>query len=202
MFSFLVIPAVAGLAFIDNPWPFMLAYFIYYVAAIHQALCLSSLFSKTKMASEIGTVLTIIPIFLVFLIFVDDIRSSQGYYWLLGLFPQCAIAFSYIASMNSQSNFYLSPPVQSFFTTSDAIILLLLDVVIYIILYFYLDEVVSNEYGVSKHPLFFIKALFSKKKSHANKNKSAGSGLQSNLMSNSVNSESGQSIDEEHGEPR
>jgi len=73
--TFLFVPVVAGLAFIDSPGMLILGYPIYYFAAIHQALCLSTLFSQTKMASEIGTLLTIIPIFLVFLIFVEEIRT-------------------------------------------------------------------------------------------------------------------------------
>jgi len=69
-----MVPVIAGLASIDSPGMLIIGYPIYYFAAIHQSLCLSTLFSKTKMASEIGTLLTIIPIFLVFLIFVQDIR--------------------------------------------------------------------------------------------------------------------------------
>jgi len=32
--------------------------------------------------------------------------------------------------------------------------------VIYFILYLYFDQIIPNEYGVAKHPLFFIKDLF------------------------------------------
>lgn len=34
--------------------------------------------------------------------------------------------------------------------------MLVVDVFVYLILYFYLDEVLPNEYGISKSPLFFV----------------------------------------------
>lgn len=91
------------------------------------------------MASEIGTIVTIIPIFLVFLILSEDIKTLKIYYWILGLFPQCAISLSYISSLEKGSIFYSAPPVSDYFTPTDAIIILLIDVVLYIVLYFYFD---------------------------------------------------------------
>jgi len=36
--------------------------------------------------------------------------------------------------------------------------------VLYLILYFYLDQVLPNEYGIKKHPLFFLKCFSGSKK--------------------------------------
>ena len=34
---------------------------------------------------------------------------------------------------------------------------------VYLVTYFYLEEIIPNEYGISKHPLFFLE-IFKKKK--------------------------------------
>ena len=44
-----------------------------------------------------------------------------------------------------------------------ALILLLIDTVHYALLAYYLDQVVSTEYGTRRHPLFFIQPSFWRK---------------------------------------
>lgn len=43
------------------------------------------------------------------------------------------------------------------YALNDAALQLGLEAIIFFILYFYLDQVFPNEYGVAKDPLFFIK---------------------------------------------
>ena len=45
--------------------------------------------------------------------------------------------------------------------------MLIVDMVVYFLLYIYLDQVLPNEYGTHKHPLFFIQCLWKKKKTRA-----------------------------------
>lgn len=49
---------------------------------------------------------------------------------------------------------------QNVFSPQKAMMMLLLDSIIYLSLYFYLDEVFPNEYGVKKHPLFCLDFIF------------------------------------------
>ena len=70
-----------------------------------------------------------------------------------------------MASLNDTSILSQVPPVRDFFTPTDAVILLIIDTVLYIVLYFYLDQIIPNEYGVAKSPFFFITDLFKTKHS-------------------------------------
>lgn len=38
--------------------------------------------------------------------------------------------------------------------------MLIVDVLFYLLLYFYLDEVIPNEYGISKNPFFILRKKF------------------------------------------
>ncbi|EAR92762.2 ABC transporter family protein (macronuclear) [Tetrahymena thermophila SB210] len=179
VFTFIIAPLISGFPYVDNAAPFVIAYFLYFICSIHQSLCFSTMFSKVKMASEIGTILMIIPIFLVFLIFVDEVKNKSEFYWIMGLFPQCSIAFCYIALQQEGSMFYQNGNlISSYYSSSDAIIQLSFMIFVYIILYFYLDQVIPNEYGVSKHPLFFVINLFKKSdKTSSNRLKSKNNSL-------------------------
>lgn len=53
--------------------------------------------------------------------------------------------------------------VRDEYPNKDAAIELGVLYIVFFILYFYLDQVFPNEYGVAKHPLFFLECLFSKK---------------------------------------
>lgn len=48
--------------------------------------------------------------------------------------------------------------------------MLFLDSIIYLIIYFYLDQVLPNEYGINKNPFFFITCLFKKKRKNSENN--------------------------------
>lgn len=88
--------------------------------------------------------------------------------------------------------------MQNYFTPNDAIVLLIIDTFFYIVLYFYLDEIIPNEYGVSKHPLFFIKDLFKSKRSRSNSfnNRTSKQPLKRPLMGESLNRQ-----EDEEGSP-
>lgn len=48
-------------------------------------------------------------------------------------------------------------PTDIEFSAGSAIIEMAVMVIFYIVLYFYLDQVMPNEYGISKHPFFCLK---------------------------------------------
>lgn len=55
----------------------------------------------------------------------------------------------------------LGSVVNQYYPNKDAAIELGVLYIVFFILYFYLDQVFPNEYGVAKHPLFFLECLFS-----------------------------------------
>ena len=62
----------------------------------------------------------------------------------------------------------LWPPLAPAWTVNDAIIQMFIMNFVYILLYFYLEEVIPNEYGVAKSPLFFLD-IFKKKRKLPNR---------------------------------
>ena len=58
---------------------------------------------------------------------------------------------------------HVYPDITPYWTVENACVEMAICGVIYFILYLYLDVVMPNEYGVAKHPLFFIKNLFESK---------------------------------------
>lgn len=89
--------------------------------------------------------------FLYFLKFSEDFRNNRTLILLTSLFPQISFNFGI-----SQIAF-----IDRFFTLdysySDAVSALLITAVAYTLLAFYLEQVLPNEHGTNKHPLFFIK---------------------------------------------
>jgi ATP-binding cassette, subfamily A (ABC1), member 3 len=69
---------------------------IYGIAAINQAFALSSLFNDSKMAGEIGTFLTTLTTLVSYLIFTDRFSSHKYLFIIVCIFPQPAVAFSYM----------------------------------------------------------------------------------------------------------
>ncbi len=46
------------------------------------------------------------------------------------------------------------------FSADAAIMMLIFDFFFYFVLYLYLDQVMPNEYGIRKHPFFFLNRTF------------------------------------------
>ncbi|CAK55643.1 unnamed protein product (macronuclear) [Paramecium tetraurelia] len=135
-----------------------LTYFLYSSTVLNFSLAMSTVFSSPKLANEVSTFVTILSILLTFLVFLSSIQSSSLFYYCMSIFPQSSISFIYMGAL--KRGFFNSQAISSAYPLSNAALQLGIESVLYFILFFYLDQVFPNEYGVSKHPLFFLQGLF------------------------------------------
>lgn len=80
---------------------FVLLYFLYVFAAVHQSFALSTFFSSPKLAGEVGTFITTVTTLLVFLVYYGAFCKSSVGFILLGIFPQAGMGFGYITASNT-----------------------------------------------------------------------------------------------------
>lgn len=115
---------------------------------------MSTIFSDPKLAGDVGTFFFFIP---TFLYFISEIEALKKRYvgFLISIFTQPALNYSFFPIKTDDGVVV--------FSGNDALIMLIADVFIYFILYIYMDLVLPNEYGIKKHPLFFIKDCFKSK---------------------------------------
>lgn len=127
-------------------------YFVFVLGNIGYVLFLSCFFSKAKTGAQAITFLQLITNFLYYLVFASDVANSKIATTFLGIFPQMSfnMGLSVIAFKNSSYDFGFN------FTYSQAIITLLIDFAVFTLLALYLNEIIPNEMGTHKHPLFFL----------------------------------------------
>jgi ATP-binding cassette subfamily A (ABC1) protein 3 len=109
------------------------------------------------------------------IIIFQNISRSPMFYIIISLIsPQCNIAFNYVVSLNpyedddkhSKFNPFAKPTAgnMNFFPTSiyeaysfnSSLIQIICSYIIYLLLFLYFDQVIPNEYGIAKHPLFIF----------------------------------------------
>lgn len=127
-------------------------YFVYALSTIGFILVLSTLFRKAKVAAQAMVFIQLILNFLYFLRFSDTFRTSRPLLLLTSIFPQ--ISFNFGITKIAFIDKYLDLDLD--YSYSDAMTFLLLTAVVYTLLAFYLEQVLPNEQGTNKHPLFFI----------------------------------------------
>lgn len=130
---------------------------IYSISLIGFMLLLSLLFSKVKTAVQVTVFIQVLINFLYFFREYEDFAKNRGLILLSSIFPN--LSFQFGLSM-IVFNEHLNPNFD--YTYEDAIIALSLSSVIYLVLAIYLEQVLPNEKGTNKHPLFFLKNLFKK----------------------------------------
>ncbi|CAD8050071.1 unnamed protein product [Paramecium sonneborni] len=129
-------------------------YFIYGISLIHYSMFLTTFFSKSKTANEITTLLLVVSLILPFFGFVEKFQSTF-FFILISIFPQTCIALSYLSTQYGAFR-TLSIVVNYYFSYETMAIQLVILSVLFLLLYFYLDAIIPNEYGIAKHPLFFL----------------------------------------------
>lgn len=72
--------------------------------------------------------------------------------------------YAFIVNLKFVTNFFIITNSVINLNQNIIVSMLVLDVFLYFLLFIYLDQVVPNEFGIKKHPLFFIKCLFKSKK--------------------------------------
>lgn len=136
-------------------WNIAVLYFLYSIANIGFVMILCTFFSKAKTGSQAVTFLQLILNFLYFLGFSSAITDSAPLTILLSIFPQLCFnaTLSNIAFIPSSSS-----PVGGRFDLGfqQGSITFLITSLAFILIALYLDEVVPNEMGTHRHPLFFL----------------------------------------------
>jgi len=132
------------------------AVILFALTQIPYCMALSTLFSDSKLANQIGGLLLLIPeLIFLWLASQQDNSSKVMYalYWL-PVMPACTIFTS--LSLNSSvigfqmiNKGVLNMPLAWTF--------LILNLPFWIMVYLYLDAIMPSEYGISKHPCFCFK---------------------------------------------
>lgn len=136
-------------------------YFLYLVCSFSFVLFLTSFFQDAILASQIITFIQLLSSMLYFLLFIDGFRNSQVAMQITAFLPPVAFEFTIMTmGFGAESALFVTP-----FTISQGFITLGILTVVYFILFLYLSLVLPNENGNNLHPLFFLKCLFSSKKS-------------------------------------
>jgi len=134
-------------------WDLAPLYLVFMLSNIGYILFLCCFFSKAKTGSQAITFLQLISNFLYFLRFASDVATSKIAVIFLGIFPQMSfnMAVTDIAFQRSEySAFWFN------FSYSQGMITLIASFFAFTLIALYLDEVIPNELGTHKHPLFFL----------------------------------------------
>ncbi|CAK72042.1 unnamed protein product (macronuclear) [Paramecium tetraurelia] len=148
-------------SFISLTWP----YFLFSIASMNQIFLFSSLFNEVKIAGEIQSFFQIACVFFIYFTFVESAANSFPFYFFLSIFsPQCSIAFTYVASMKPgvpgdilSANLFPSLQIMDIYSPTFEGTQMAAQAVVYFLLFLYCEQVIPNEYGVAKEPLFFLK---------------------------------------------
>ncbi|KRX00793.1 P-loop containing nucleoside triphosphate hydrolase [Pseudocohnilembus persalinus] len=150
-------------------------YYLFCLNSIAQALAISALFSKAKTANIFGLVIYL-GFYIITIIIGNNNGIGRGSKIALSIFPQVnqsISADSLILIESKQKGIGwddLGEEVNRF-SIGISLGLFVATFIITMLLFFYLEQVFPNDYGVQKHPLFCLgfKKKFKTKKSEQNK---------------------------------
>jgi ATP-binding cassette subfamily A (ABC1) protein 3 len=138
-----------GYGFIDVA----LLFFLYSLSNIGYVLIMCCFFTKAKTGSQAVTFIQLIINFLYFLRFSSDVAGSAPLVVLLSLFPQLCF------NMTISKIAFISRDFVDFsfnITYEQGVVTMFGTFIVFTMIALYLDEIVPNEMGTHKHPLFFL----------------------------------------------
>ncbi|KAL4455080.1 hypothetical protein ABPG74_006462 [Tetrahymena malaccensis] len=142
----------------------ILAYVLFICAALSQCYMYTTFFSHPKLPSDLITLVHLIASALQYVAAVQSVQENSSLLSLLSLFPQTCVIFIFLqAGWNQQGSGGGFSYSDMNFSYSTGISMLILDTIVYFLLYVYFDNVIKNEYGTQKDPLFFINWIWKKK---------------------------------------
>ncbi|KAL4509467.1 hypothetical protein ABPG73_022683 [Tetrahymena malaccensis] len=163
-----LVPCLAAQAFSDSTLTageIILAYALFICAALSQCYVYTTFFSHPKLPSDLITLIHLIASALQYVAAVETVQESQNLLNLLSLFPQTCIIFIFLSagwnSSQSSHSFSYSKMAKNY-SYANGIMMLVIDTIVYFILYLYFDQVVKNDYGTQREPLFFINWIWKK----------------------------------------
>ncbi len=130
-------------------------YLLYSISNVGFVLVMCTVFSKAKTGSQAVTFIQLIINFLYFLRFSNAVVESQALTIILTIFPQLNfnLTISKLAFISTTDNF----PTFNI-TFGQSVLTFIITFIFYCLLALYLDEVIPNELGTHRHPLFFLGA--------------------------------------------
>lgn len=131
---------------------FLLSYFLYMLAAIHMCFCITSLFSDPKKSIKVGSVVLSVCCFVYFL--CTYASFPLGLVYFLSLIPQANASLTLMALQPLKNEYNIG------YNENIGLGIQAFNAVFYFMLYLYLEEVVQNEYGISKSKCFCFQGLF------------------------------------------
>ncbi|KRW99727.1 P-loop containing nucleoside triphosphate hydrolase [Pseudocohnilembus persalinus] len=160
---------------------FIIIYACYIVTSINQAFAISTLFSNPKLAGEVSTFVTTLSTLLSFIVFSPDFIETPFGFIIIAMSPQACVAFAYMSCVKNpiyHDDFELvNDSLLIQYPSSTALWQMCSLVIFYGIMYFYLEAVTPNEYGVASHPLIFMN------RNVKNKNKEIDVSLEDDISS-------------------
>ncbi|KAL4490990.1 hypothetical protein ABPG73_013059 [Tetrahymena malaccensis] len=146
---FIIGEVYVGINFIQG----IILYITYAIAMVCQLYFFTSFFSCQKLASDI---ISLVNLFFCFS-FIIAIQSKKILIVLLSLAPQAALVLGLLGDGWDVFGGLIRISVD--FSVNEAILVLLFDIAVYLLLYLYLDQIWSNEYGTQKSPLFIFQSI-------------------------------------------
>ncbi|NXH11820.1 ABCAA protein, partial [Bucco capensis] len=139
----------------------LLLVFLYGLASIHLVFMLCSLLRTSKLASNVGFLITFFFGCLSLAVLIENLPDPLK--WFLGLF--CPFAFNVaIAKVFHLEKFgmgfsFSNLMDESYFLFS-TYIMLVFDSILYMLLALYFDKVLPGKYGIPESPFFFLKPSY------------------------------------------
>mmetsp|Transcript_12057 Transcript_12057/g.18603 ORF Transcript_12057/g.18603 Transcript_12057/m.18603 type:complete len:175 (-) Transcript_12057:255-779(-) len=117
------------------------------------SMAVSTLFKDAKVASNASLVVVTLPM----IIFVQLLRSKSYLMYLFYFIPIFPGLTLLVSLMTPDPTRVPDLPVDpSYLSYTFAWVVLLGSIPLWFLIYFYLDQILPSEYGIQKHPLFFL----------------------------------------------
>ncbi|CAD8082367.1 unnamed protein product [Paramecium sonneborni] len=165
--SILAIAILKSMIFVESGWGFLfLNYYLFCLVLIVQSLFLSVFFSQALTGLIVSIVWYLLMFQMMNLVPANSI-PSRSQYWGFSFSSQASLVFSFgvITLMESQGDGFdassLTTTINNY-SISIAWTWHMINIIVYLVLAIYLDQVFPNEWGVKKHPLFFINWIWQK----------------------------------------
>ncbi|CAK76708.1 unnamed protein product (macronuclear) [Paramecium tetraurelia] len=127
------------------------SFILFGLSQCSQSYFITALFDQPRSGADMSVIVTIIGSFCAQLLNVGNVNSNGGLLILLGFcFPTFGFDIFVFPQLGGIVNQDWGISIEGYFVLQASTAL------IYAFLYYYLEQVLPNEYGTNKHPLFFF----------------------------------------------
>ena len=137
----------------------VLFYLLYCISVLNFCFVVSVFFANAKLAAMVGPIVyfgTVLPKYVFFGTNSNEAVTSK---FLSSLLSPTAFAFGLDIFSNyeySKVGVQWSNYQDGDFNMKGILTMLAIDIIVYGLLAWYLDQIISHDYGISRHPLFFL----------------------------------------------